>query len=106
MYGGRISTPRKNCTRRHPWSTLFFFILPLLAADLLLQNNVLIDGNLHIRITDFGLSAFAHPNTTSTGIVGGSTRWMAPELLTSSSQESPSFQSDVYAVGITCIEVG
>ncbi|KAK7681752.1 hypothetical protein QCA50_015099 [Cerrena zonata] len=65
-------------------------------------DNILIDNGLHIRITDFGLSSYATSNPTSVASGGGSTRWMAPELLISG---NPSFQSDVYAFAITCIEI-
>ncbi|KAK7676385.1 hypothetical protein QCA50_020216 [Cerrena zonata] len=68
-------------------------------------NNILIDNDLHIHITDFGLAAYAASTTTSVGAVGGSRRWMAPELFDPDVSGVPTFESDVYAFSMTCIEI-
>lgn len=66
--------------------------------------NVLIDENLSVRLSDFGLSQFADSTTASKGShSGGTLRWMAPELLIEGSP--PNYASDVYAFGCVCLEV-
>ena len=69
------------------------------------QNNILVDKDLHLKITDFGLAAYAASTTTSVGAIGGSRRWMAPELFDPDVSGVPTFESDVYAFSMTCIEV-
>ncbi|CAL1699113.1 unnamed protein product [Somion occarium] len=68
-------------------------------------NNILIDNDMHVRITDFGLAAYQGSNTMSVGDVGGSRRWMAPALFDPEASGKPSRESDVYAFGMTCIEI-
>jgi serine/threonine protein kinase len=81
----------------------------------MVQANVLIDETSCARITDFGLAVFLNSTTTATtSSFGGSTLWMAPELLYperymeelgSASNGQPTKQSDMYALAITIWEV-
>ena len=75
--------------------------------------NVLIDQNGHARLADFGLltivsdpASFAASNASA---VGGTTRWMSPELLDPDQYgpESgrPTKESDCYALGMVIYEV-
>jgi hypothetical protein len=86
--------------------------------------NILVDpvdcsgkGYLRVKVADFGLAKFKAANETyslQTKNVG-TTRWMAPELLTSSDQRESSeptpqelrypFMVDVYSYAITCSEI-
>jgi serine/threonine protein kinase len=75
---------------------------------------VLIDEDKIARLTDFGVATVLHNSSTTgntkTGSgVGGTVRWMAPELhqLDFDDQDNakPSAASDVYALSITLWEV-
>jgi serine/threonine protein kinase len=70
------------------------------------QSNILIDNDGSIRLTDFGLISISETENFRTTIVQGgrgSTRWMAPELFQTGIKKSRS--SDIYAFGMTIIEV-
>ena len=65
--------------------------------------NILIADDGHAMLCDFGLMRHDHV-ITSTALVGsGTLRWQAPELWDGAHK---SFQSDVYAFGMTIAEVG
>ncbi|KAF8155300.1 kinase-like domain-containing protein [Mycena galopus ATCC 62051] len=70
--------------------------------------NILLDDQGHIRLTDFGLAVFADGPLAPTNR-GGSTRWMAPELLNPASCGLEVFQrtfaSDVYSFACVCLEL-
>ncbi|KAJ7263069.1 kinase-like domain-containing protein [Mycena rebaudengoi] len=70
--------------------------------------NILIDNENHVRLADFGLARFAHSPLASTNR-GGSTRWMAPELLHPESCGMKEFQrtfsSDIYSFACVCLEL-
>ncbi|KAJ7263107.1 kinase-like domain-containing protein, partial [Mycena rebaudengoi] len=69
--------------------------------------NILIDDENHVRLADFGLARFAHSPLGPTNR-GGSTRWMAPELLHPESCGIEDFQrtfcSDIYSFACVCLE--
>ncbi|KAI9143046.1 kinase-like domain-containing protein [Paraphysoderma sedebokerense] len=68
--------------------------------------NILVDDSGHAKITDFGFAvvkATHYSKSSSSKVVAGTLRWSAPECLKG---DKPSFQSDVYAFGITAFEVG
>ncbi|KAG8795262.1 hypothetical protein FRC12_016609 [Ceratobasidium sp. 428] len=74
-------------------------------GDLKAQN-VLIGSDGIAKLTDFGLSILEQSHilfstTSTTG--GGSGRWMAPELIKSSTERS--YEADVYALAMTFIEI-
>ncbi|KAG9044050.1 hypothetical protein FS837_008844 [Tulasnella sp. UAMH 9824] len=65
-------------------------------------SNILISDRCHILLCDFGLTKVA-PSQTSTSLKGaGTVRWQSPELWENASK---SFTSDVYAFGMTIVEV-
>lgn len=65
----------------------------------------MIDGDLRVRVGDFGLAFFADTSSMSLGShPGGCARWMAPELLKSLISR-PNYACDVYSFGCTCVEV-
>jgi serine/threonine protein kinase len=66
--------------------------------------NVLLNSNLEPAVSDFGLSKILDEGRTATSSQGlGSSRWMSPELL--GTDETKTFASDVYALGMTITEV-
>ena len=75
--------------------------------------NILIDKNGHACLADFGFLAIVpdptNASTSSSLAIGGTTRWMSPELLTSD-PTGPEVtrltkQSDSYALGMVIYEV-
>lgn len=69
------------------------------------QNNILVDGSGHARITDFGLAVVAQnldsiPSTSSHS--GHTPRWSAPEVL---KNESRSVEADIFSFAMVMIEV-
>lgn len=81
------------------------------------QANILIDSHCHARLSDFGLVAVINESEAASTInnsrIGGTTRWMAPELMHPGKfgftkecrVQLPSIGSDIYALGMTILEV-
>ncbi|CAE6414047.1 unnamed protein product [Rhizoctonia solani] len=75
--------------------------------------NVVVDANGIPKLTDFGLAQMirAEDSTerSSSSCAGGTSRWMAPELIGSDSPNTscgkPNFASDVHALGMTIYEI-
>ncbi|GAB1525531.1 hypothetical protein RhiTH_008694 [Rhizoctonia solani] len=75
--------------------------------------NVVVDANGVPKLTDFGLAQMirAEDSTerSSSSCVGGTSRWMAPELIGSESPSAscgkPNSASDVHALGMTIYEI-
>ncbi|KAE9042903.1 hypothetical protein PR003_g6344 [Phytophthora rubi] len=67
-------------------------------------NNILVGSDFQVKLTDFGLSAFAKKLkwTGSTKTVGA-IRWKSPERL-GRYDRGPSFASDIYSFGMCIIE--
>ncbi|KAL7409134.1 hypothetical protein BDY24DRAFT_404344 [Mrakia frigida] len=68
-------------------------------------NNILIDADGHVLVTDFGLSFIKQSISSTSGDVrpnAGTLRWMSPERIVTGVL---SRSSDVYAFGITCVEI-
>ncbi|TCD66812.1 hypothetical protein EIP91_000948 [Steccherinum ochraceum] len=65
--------------------------------------NILVDANLSIKLSDFGLAKFADASTASWGThAAGALRWMAPEVLGGT---QATLASDVYSFGCVCAEI-
>ncbi|KDQ49385.1 hypothetical protein JAAARDRAFT_42951 [Jaapia argillacea MUCL 33604] len=76
--------------------------------------NILIDNDGKALITDFGLSKvmedFCESHHIATSFFGGSTRWMAPEIVLALIEDEDvpppiTTHSDVYAFGSVCLEI-
>ncbi|KAF9642959.1 kinase-like protein [Thelephora ganbajun] len=75
--------------------------------------NILIDPNGNARLADFGLLTIisdpTSPTASSSFAIGGTTRWMSPELLypdlSGLKVARPTKQSDCYALGMVIYEV-
>ncbi|TCD63455.1 hypothetical protein EIP91_005396 [Steccherinum ochraceum] len=67
--------------------------------------NILIDEDLHVRLSDFGLSMLldTKPLSAIPSNNAGQGRWSAPELFKAGSQVS--FKSDVWSFACVCIEM-
>ncbi len=65
--------------------------------------NILVDASGHVRLCDFGLSK-PHDDAglTREGEILGTVAFIAPEILCG---EQPTYQGDVYALGITLFEM-
>ncbi|KAJ7148694.1 kinase-like domain-containing protein, partial [Mycena crocata] len=70
--------------------------------------NILIDDAGNARLADFGLASYADA-TLKSSARAGSTRWMAPELLSPEELHFPEFRrtlsTDVYAFACVCYEL-
>ena len=64
-------------------------------------SNVLVSDDFHILLCDFGLSKQSGTDTMARLKGFGTVRWQSPELINGASK---TFQSDVYAFGITIAE--
>ena len=64
-------------------------------------SNIVIDGDGHVHIADFGIAAFA-PTAAGEIPLAGTPAFMAPGLF---HHQQPSIQSDLYALGIVLYEV-
>jgi serine/threonine protein kinase len=77
------------------------------------QANILVDPNGHARLADFGFltitSDSTNPTVSSSFAVGGTIRWMSPELFYPDNSglrgARPTKQSDCYAFGMVIYEV-
>ncbi|CAE6511150.1 unnamed protein product [Rhizoctonia solani] len=74
--------------------------------------NVVVDAHGVPKLTDFGLAQMIRAEDSterSSSCAGGTSRWMAPELIGSDSPNAPcgkpSFASDVHALGMTIYEI-
>ena len=65
---------------------------------------MLVDDELHVLLSDFGLAAFASPRALRPDDAGHRVRWTAPELLNGTTPR-PRFGADIYSFGSTCLEV-
>jgi len=72
---------------------------PVLHHDLK-SLNILIDGNFHVRVADFGLSTLKEDIEDKT--VALTLNWVAPEVTTG---EEYTEKSDVYSFGMVCWEL-
>jgi serine/threonine protein kinase len=69
---------------------------------------MLIDRDGNVRISDFGLISITGtqlPGSSFTSHMGGSVRWMAPELFDPEAGQTVTRATNVYAFGMTILEV-
>ena len=77
--------------------------------DLKLENVMLLDGppdRDHVKVLDFGLArSLANPDSrfTATGVIAGTPRYLAPEVLFDGAPSSPA--QDLYALGVVLGEL-
>lgn len=64
--------------------------------------NILVSDTIHALLCDFGLTKLPNAATSTTLKGAGNPRWQSPELMDGKSR---SYQSDVYAFGMTIAEV-
>jgi len=84
---------------------------PIVHGDLK-GNNVLVTEDFHAVLSDFGLSRvigdLVGPSANTTGAIGGSVRWQAPELVLEDENVPnirPNFSSDIWAFACTAYEL-
>lgn len=70
--------------------------------------NILLTANGEVKLVDFGLSYTLASTFGKTESRTGSPCWMAPEVITQTIIENDSYDNrcDVWALGITAIEIG
>ena len=77
------------------------------------QSNVIIDSNGYSRICDYGLAVIMEPSEFTSIKTTGACRWTAPDIMdppedvVSANHSTTLFttESDVYAFGMTVLEV-
>ncbi|TMW61819.1 hypothetical protein Poli38472_010882 [Pythium oligandrum] len=74
---------------------------PILIHRDLKSRNVLLDNELHAKLSDFGVSRFKIDNELMTACVG-TARWIAPEVLSSREYDE---SADIYSLGILLSEL-
>lgn len=66
------------------------------------SQNILLDENKNVKITDFGIADIMDDDMTKTQSVMGTPQYVAPEIL---NREELTAQSDIYSVGILMYEM-
>ena len=83
------------------------FIHVFLFTVFIFQLNILVDQARRARLADFGLlTVISDSKTLTSRLLGGTTRWMSPELLDPEIQDHRrTIDSDCYALGMVIYEV-
>jgi myosin-3 len=70
-------------------------------------HNILITGDGHIKLIDFGVSAYLNPNNGRRNTSVGTPFFMAPEVIACERQMDYDYdtRADVWSTGITAIEI-
>ena len=66
------------------------------------SQNILLDENKNVKITDFGIADILDEDITRTQSLMGTPQYIAPEIL---NRESLTSQSDIYSIGIMMYEM-
>ncbi|PWA76910.1 PAS domain-containing protein tyrosine kinase family protein [Artemisia annua] len=74
---------------------------PIIHRDLK-SSKLLVDKNLRVKVSDFGLSRIKHETYLTTRTAKGAPQWMAPEILRN---EQADEKSDVYSYGVILWEI-
>ncbi len=67
--------------------------------------NIMVTPQETIKIMDFGLAKKQEQNLTRTGVLIGTPNYMAPEQIDSKRLGEPSFQSDIFSLGVIFYEI-
>ena len=68
------------------------------------QTNVMVNGHFVAKLSDFGVSTITGATSTTQGTMAiGAFQYLAPEAF---KQVLPTQQSDIWAFGCICLEVG
>lgn len=87
------------------WSLVFCWPL-MIGTHLFWQANILINDDLHVCLTDFGLTTMTDASVVKSS-PALSARWAAPELIDPDKFKTTHFPfpADIYAFACVCIEV-
>ncbi|KAJ7590439.1 kinase-like domain-containing protein [Mycena floridula] len=67
--------------------------------------NVFVTAEGHAVLADFGLAFIIHSSEFTTAKTAGNSRWTAPELMSGEEETTLSTSTDVFAFGMTIIEI-
>lgn len=67
--------------------------------------NILVTNEGAVKLADFGVSAITTPEKQDRGTLIGTPYWMAPEIITMDTNRPYNFKVDIWATGITTIEL-
>ncbi|XP_059159292.1 mitogen-activated protein kinase kinase kinase 2-like [Physella acuta] len=68
-------------------------------------NNILLEDEDKVKLSDFGLSKIIKMGQDLSSISGGTSRYMAPEVITSELENEYFSRADIWSVGCTVVEM-